>query len=429
MGASYDFSSWSVSEIKARLRELRKARAAIEAEELALVAALDSANLGPGNTSTASMLAAEGQISCRTAKKMVEMANSLRELPLLSDALSSGEISSEVAREVATFATPESEAALVEVARNWSAGEARQQAREARAIPEAEQREINASVELKLRWNRAKTAAEIYGRLSSEGAAKVEASLGRIVGRLDKEVGGERVPFPARMAEALVLLASTNISRDSDPDRANVNLHIDYETLVANSGNAEIGGGYVSPEIARRISCDPRLRLVLDDPYGLPLGIGRTSRKIPPWLGDQIRYRDKACIYPGCERDFGVDIHHIIHWADGGPTDYDNLALLCWGHHRLVHEGGWKLSGSVTGGLVFTGLWGEQVAVAPWVKRRVKLKRGLGGVEPAAAGDSRAGDGAGARPSDGAGAGDSRGESGEQRELLPAGRSPAGPSP
>ena len=38
-----------------------------------------------------------------------------------------------------------------------------------------------------------------------------------------------------------------------------------------------------------------------------------------------------------------VDAHHIWHWADGGPTDLDNLILLCRFHHRLVHEVGYRV--------------------------------------------------------------------------------------
>ncbi len=38
-----------------------------------------------------------------------------------------------------------------------------------------------------------------------------------------------------------------------------------------------------------------------------------------------------------------MDAHHIRHWADGGETSLDNTMLLCGGHHRLVHEGGYDL--------------------------------------------------------------------------------------
>jgi HNH endonuclease len=38
-----------------------------------------------------------------------------------------------------------------------------------------------------------------------------------------------------------------------------------------------------------------------------------------------------------------IDGHHIIHWADGGPTELENLVSLCRPHHRAVHEQGWRI--------------------------------------------------------------------------------------
>jgi hypothetical protein len=32
------------------------------------------------------------------------------------------------------------------------------------------------------------------------------------------------------------------------------------------------------------------------------------------------------------------DAHHIKHWADGGPTNLTNGALLCNRHHHVVHR-------------------------------------------------------------------------------------------
>lgn len=37
------------------------------------------------------------------------------------------------------------------------------------------------------------------------------------------------------------------------------------------------------------------------------------------------------------------DAHHAIHWADGGDTAPDNLVLLCWYHHHVLHEQHWRL--------------------------------------------------------------------------------------
>lgn len=61
----------------------------------------------------------------------------------------------------------------------------------------------------------------------------------------------------------------------------------------------------------------------------------------------------------------GVDAHHIVHWARGGETKLDNLVLLCSRHHRLVHEGGFGLSRSAEGELVFRRADGQALPAVP----------------------------------------------------------------
>jgi len=36
----------------------------------------------------------------------------------------------------------------------------------------------------------------------------------------------------------------------------------------------------------------------------------------------------------------------VIHWALGGPTNLDNLIMLCGFHHRLLHNDGWTIDGN-----------------------------------------------------------------------------------
>jgi hypothetical protein len=36
-------------------------------------------------------------------------------------------------------------------------------------------------------------------------------------------------------------------------------------------------------------------------------------------------------------------VHHVEHWVEGGETEPANLVSLCYFHHRLVHEGGFKV--------------------------------------------------------------------------------------
>ena len=54
--------------------------------------------------------------------------------------------------------------------------------------------------------------------------------------------------------------------------------------------------------------------------------------------------RDRHCQFAGCNiAAQWCEAHHLQHWAEGGPTDLANLALLCRRHHHLVHEGGYQL--------------------------------------------------------------------------------------
>jgi hypothetical protein len=86
-----------------------------------------------------------------------------------------------------------------------------------------------------------------------------------------------------------------------------------------------------------------------------PLDVGRTTRVIQPAQRVALAVRDGGCVFPGCDRPLAwCEAHHLVHWLDGGPTDLDNLVLLCRAHHRAVHEGGWRLQHQPDGRLTAT---------------------------------------------------------------------------
>jgi len=171
--------------------------------------------------------------------------------------------------------------------------------------------------------------------------------LGRITHRTprDPETGVyER--YDARAADALTQLASQSLGADTDPDRAQVVVHVAAGDLAGDTGSGETENGpALPPETVRRWACDSRLQPVLEDDTGIAVGIGRTARTIPPWLARQLRHRDGGCRFPGCERTRFVHSHHLVHWAHGGPTNLENLVTLCPYHHRLIHEGAWQTQG------------------------------------------------------------------------------------
>jgi HNH endonuclease len=86
-----------------------------------------------------------------------------------------------------------------------------------------------------------------------------------------------------------------------------------------------------------------------------PLDVGRTTRVVQPAQRTALAVRDGGCVFPDCDRPLAwCEAHHLVHWLDGGPTDLDNLALLCRAHHRAVHEGGWQLQRQPDGRLTAT---------------------------------------------------------------------------
>ncbi|GAA4817526.1 HNH endonuclease signature motif containing protein [Tomitella cavernea] len=103
--------------------------------------------------------------------------------------------------------------------------------------------------------------------------------------------------------------------------------------------------GAMSTSVLRRMACDAAVTPILVDGRGTPLDLGRTVRLASRAQRRALAARDRGCAFPGCTRPIAwTDAHHIIHWADGGPTDLDNLVLLCTAHHRAVHNDGWNIA-------------------------------------------------------------------------------------
>jgi hypothetical protein len=164
---------------------------------------------------------------------------------------------------------------------------------------------------------------------------------------------------PARSAqvEALVELARASLvsPEERSPERARLVVHVDALALTRDgSGRSELEQGpLLSPESARRLGCDAETVTAIERD-GLPLSVGRARRTVPPTLRRLLEARDGGtCRFPGCENRRHLDAHHRLHWARGGETSLGNLVLLCFHHHRLVHEGGYTIEDDPGGGLRF----------------------------------------------------------------------------
>jgi hypothetical protein len=335
---------------------------------LALVARFDELRgwERAGYANCADWLAVRCDIDRVTAREKVRTARALAGLPLTSAAMARGELSFCQARALTRQATPDCEAELLELARGATVHELERSMRawrKGRRQDEAErERARHASRAVSLVPDDDGMYV-LRGRLTPEVGAllmrAIEAAADRIfhdrpeIGETEEE---RRRLAAQRRADALELLAARALeagfaTEDGAPvsgtraERYQVMLHVDAATLSEDGqvGRSELEDGTrVSCEASRRIACDAGRVDVVRGPGDSVLDVGRRTRTIPPALRRALEVRDRGCRFPGCGRRF-TDAHHVRHWADGGETSLGNCLLLCRHHHRLVHEGGWRI--------------------------------------------------------------------------------------
>jgi hypothetical protein len=153
-----------------------------------------------------------------------------------------------------------------------------------------------------------------------------------------------------RNNDAMGELINHGMDRGTLPQRNGVRPHINVTTTIEGLKN-ELGAPPADLELSlpistrtlERITCDCTIsRVLLAD--SMVIDVGRATRTVSAPTRRALRTRDKGCRFTGCDRSVDwTNPHHIIHWARGGPGDRSNLVLLCYYHHRLVHEGGWQV--------------------------------------------------------------------------------------
>jgi hypothetical protein len=184
------------------------------------------------------------------------------------------------------------------------------------------------------------------GHLDAVGGEKVQAAVEAHV-QADRPAGDERTRAQ-RQADALVQLADTAVSTGAVPVlrtvRPHVAVRIDLADLADPATGAAAGtlgsGAVISAARARWLACDGGIARVVFGPDGVPLDVGREQRLVSGPLRRAVEARDGGCVFTGCHApNSWCDVHHLVHWIDGGETSLANSALLCERHHTKVHHG------------------------------------------------------------------------------------------
>jgi hypothetical protein len=151
-----------------------------------------------------------------------------------------------------------------------------------------------------------------------------------------------------RMADALVQLCDLALASGQLPVLRSMKPHVVVTIPMADLADPATGhgaattstGAVLSAARARWIACDAQVSRLVMGPDSLPLDHGRTQRVVTPGQRRVLDVRDGGCVFAGCSAPtWFCDAHHLLEWINGGPTDLDNLGLLCERHHTKVHSG------------------------------------------------------------------------------------------
>jgi hypothetical protein len=327
-------------------------------------------------------------ITLREAREFLRVAEALQELPATRAAFARGEVTFTKVRALTRVATASSEEGMLDLAGALPASQLERALRAFRRVAAEDARQAHEIeyVDYYLDEDgslilRARLAAEdgtllikaleaarerVFERRREERAAA--ATDPQKEGEANRDAACVEPPRPAGV-EALLDLAEASIAAADEPRRelSRVVVHVDAAALSADGrGRSELEDGpLIPPETARRLGCDAEVVTQIERD-GLPVSVGRTRRTVPPALRRLLEARDDdTCCFPGCESRRHLQAHHRRHWAHGGETSLENLVLLCYQHHRLVHEGGYTVEGDGESGIRFRNRYGVVWPLAP----------------------------------------------------------------
>ncbi len=271
------------------------------------------------------------------------LADDLERLPVLKEAVTTGQLGWTKAQQVARVATPATQHDWVAKAATTGRRELEQAVRQARQAARAghlRRRKSGAAVGVQLSMMPApETALEdpahqppVTITLRADGLqlARLEALLEQAHKRGLVPAGAGRIEVLLAGLAALVDggNAHAHAHAAAHPPRAQVIIQ-QCPDCGAAAAVTRRGEQPLAPAQVAAACCDAQVRRA-----------GQANRAtIAPRVRAAVLARDRyRCTAPGCGETRFLEVHHVVPRAQGGSNRQDNLVTLCGRCHRFVHE-------------------------------------------------------------------------------------------
>ena len=357
--AAVELATLSSVEIGEMVADLRRVATRLEAEIARVVQAAVEVEAWrvAGATSVEAWLAAETQVSIRSARDQVRLADTLAAAPIVAEKMAEGSLSVDNARLLGAVVGHEGfdgDAVLLLEIASGSPRDTRRGLEQwlAMSDPEGEaEREERLWLKRHLTFTpNSEGMVDVKGVLMPVDVAHIRAALENIAGASYADETGR--PHHTRLADAFSELCQAyNSGRvTGGRERPKVLMTVPFETVVERGAARGVIVGVdstISGEVVRQLCCDAELNRVVTRGRSAILDYGTTTR----FASDSQYYamvaRDGGCRWPGCDRPPGwTQAHHFKEVVrDDGPTDLNEMGLFCGSHHVYLHLPDWHLIG------------------------------------------------------------------------------------
>jgi hypothetical protein len=267
----------------------------------------------------------------RLASERLRVAEALAGLPAMTDALASGELCWSAVRELTRVAAAGTEAEWIAAAREKS------------------MRDVEEMVAGRRPGDRPGDPADMAAKLHVlrlEISGDALAAFREARRHLELDVG-----HSLDDDEAVRMLAHYALGGPSDPGRSAYQVAM---TICEECGRGTRDGAgrelVVEPHQVEAARCDAQ-HIGHTHVGSAPAAATQT---IPPRIRRLVHRRAHGrCEVDGCRSAKFLEIHHIVHRADGGTHDPSLLSLVCSAHHAAIHRGALQVSGTAPDHLAF----------------------------------------------------------------------------